>query len=146
VPIIFHSSNLPLSTQDAQRLWEKACEYRAKETGRPSREEETIGIKSVSAAEIQALNKQYRRKNAPTNVLVFSYPPEHDIALCLEVAAPEAAERQQELKSYAALLLTHAFLHVLGVDHERSAQEAEAQAQAEQSILAACGFAQNPLY
>lgn len=124
-----------------ERLWTETRQRR-------DWDDEAVNITCVSEDEVRTLNRNYRLKDAPTNVLTFSYPAavagqrgEHDIALCLPVAEREAKERGIALRDYVALLLVHAFLHATGLDHEQS-PEAEAQmTQAEQEILSASGFA-----
>lgn len=113
---------------------------------------EAVNIKCVPEEEMRTLNKQYRGKDRPTNVLTFSYPAEndqpaeHDVALCLPAAEQEAKQRNMLLKDYVALLLVHAFLHVMGMDHERSPAEATATKKAEQEILTGAGFSATTLF
>lgn len=134
--------DFPLSLEQVTNLWQATC--RSQNT-----EDVLVSVRCVSESEIQSLHKQYRGHDKPTNVLTFSYPPDttlgegsesHDVALCLAVAEQEAKQYGVETADYAALLLAHAFLHVLGMDHEQSAEQAMATRQAEQKILAACGF------
>jgi probable rRNA maturation factor len=103
--------------------------------------DQKVAIKCVSKKEINRLNKQYRKKDNVTNVLTFSYgDEEHDVALCLAVAKREASERKIELRDYVALLLVHAFLHVCGMDHERSSEEQEEMEREEKKILSETGI------
>ena len=85
---------------------------------------DSLGVRLVSRREMQSLNRRYRGRDAPTDVLSFTGAegPEGrhlgDIAICPAVlrrqarAAGHAAER--ELK----VLLLHGVLHCLGHDHE----------------------------
>ncbi len=104
--------------------------------------DEEVAMECVSIEEITRLNVQYRNKDAPTNVLTFSYgsDAEHDIALCMDVATEEAKERGITLRDYVALLVAHAFLHVCGVDHEESEEEALHMQTLERKILLSSGF------
>lgn len=133
MPINFQGESSPLTVAEVVRLWEET------RTRRDFPDQE-VNIKFVSADEVRTLNERYRGKDALTNVLTFSYEGEHDIALCLEVAAEEAQARGVALRSYVALLLVHAFLHATGMDHERSQTEARSTEQAERDILQAAGF------
>ncbi len=127
--------NFPLTNSQVKSLLDHSCKSLKLE------EDGIIAIRCLSPSEIQRLNQTYRDKDTPTNVLTFSYDEkEHDIALCMDIAVQEAKERKVAIIDYVALLLTHAFLHVLGMDHERSSEE-DAQTQfLERNILQECGF------
>lgn len=111
--------------------------------------DDVVSVRFIPAQEMQTLNRTYRGKDRPTNVLTFSYPPthaslskatEHEVVACLEVARKEAALKGVSLGDYVALLLVHAFLHVAGLDHEKSPQEAAKTSQLEKEILQHQGF------
>ncbi|MGZ3305642.1 MAG: rRNA maturation RNase YbeY [Asticcacaulis sp.] len=100
--------------------------------------------------EMRALNKEYRQKNAPTNVLSFPAPKsmrikgvlEHlgDIALGLETCVREAAEQGKSLEDHVTHLSVHGALHLLGYDHMDDA-EAERMEGLERRILKTLGVA-----
>src|SRR3989344_5866569 len=102
--VLSHCEELPLTQEDVQSLWDAVRE----KTG--YREKDQISIQCVDEAEIRSLNQRYRGKDAPTNVLTFSYGEGqgHDIALCMSIALSEAADRKADIRDYAALLLAHA--------------------------------------
>jgi len=81
-------------------------------------------------AEMQALNKEYRKKNAPTNVLSFPTPnlmQGHlgDVAMGLEICVKEAREQNKSLKDHVTHLSVHATLHLLGYDHTEDKEALE---------------------
>lgn len=127
--------DFPITENDLLRLWE---------TTRTNLQvpDDEVAMRCVSAEEIQRLNKEYRNKDAPTNILTFSYAPEgdHDIAICLEVARSEAESRSIPFRDYVALLVVHGLLHVCGMDHEESEKSLLAMKEKEREILLACGF------
>ena len=98
--------------------------------------------------EMRALNKEYRQKNAPTNVLSFPAPKsmqikgvlDHlgDMALGLETCAREAKEQGKSLKNHVMHLSVHGALHLLGYDHIAD-DEAEAMESLERDILKTLG-------
>lgn len=139
MPVIIASENFILSQSEVDKLWRdvvKLCHC----------PDDAVAIKSVGEEEIIRLNKQYRQINKPTNVLTFSYGEgEHDVAICLAVARREAAERKMDIKEYAIILVTHAFLHAVGLDHEASVMEAQAMAELEEKIIRAQGLLPNHL-
>jgi len=84
---------------------------------------------------IQALNRDYRGNDAPTDVLSFAMregedadpddPVLGDIVISAETAARQAAERGHSPAREVQVLLVHGFLHLLGYDHGDDAEEAE---------------------
>jgi probable rRNA maturation factor len=106
-----------------------------------------VSVRIVDSGEIQTLNRLYRDRDKPTNVLSF---PAGDIAglpdgvprslgdvvVCADVVAREAAEQGKRLEDHWAHMLVHGTLHLLGFDHEEE-REAEAMEALEARILAA---------
>lgn len=110
----------------------------------------------TSDEEVHALNREWRGKDKPTNVLSFPMlerdallslaadgPPEMlgDIALAHETCAREAAEKGVALADHAAHLVLHGLLHLAGHDHEISDADAEAMEALEVKALALMGIA-----
>lgn len=110
----------------------------------------------TSDAEVHALNREWRGKDKPTNVLSFPMlerdelvalasegGPEMlgDIALAQETCAREAAEKGVSLDAHAAHLIVHGLLHLAGHDHEISPTDAAAMEALEIKALALLGFA-----
>lgn len=94
---------------------------------------------------IAELNKQFRGKDGPTNVLSFPGPRVDptflgDIALAAETIAEEANFQGKRFEHHAAHLVVHGFLHLLGYDHEDPAKAEEMEAR-ERAILATIGIA-----
>lgn len=107
-------------------------------------------------AEVHALNREWRQRDKPTNVLSFPMlereeleglapdgPPEMlgDIALAHETCAREASEKGVTLEAHAAHLIVHGLLHLAGHDHVDSDEQAEAMEALETRILAKLGIA-----
>jgi probable rRNA maturation factor len=67
-------------------------------------------------AELQTLNRQFLNKDYPTDVLTF--PSEGDIAISLQRAQAQAREWHHSTEDEIRILLLHAVLHLLGMDHE----------------------------
>jgi probable rRNA maturation factor len=103
-----------------------------------------LTVRIVDTAEGQALNRDYRHKDYPTNVLTFDYATEPvvmaDLVLCAPVVAREAAEQGKSLQQHYAHLLVHGALHAQGWDHETSEADAEAMEAREIAILAGLGW------
>lgn len=110
----------------------------------------------TSDAEIHALNRKWRRRDTPTNVLSFPMlareellalgaegPPEllGDVALAHETCAREAAEKDVPLAHHAAHLIVHGLLHLAGYDHETSDADARSMEALETKALAICAIA-----
>lgn len=84
-----------------------------------------ISVRVVDREESHTLNKRYRHKDAPTNVLSFpsdlpsDLPFRHlgDIVLCAPVIGDEAREQGKAVDDHWAHMLVHGALHLLGYDH-----------------------------
>ena len=109
----------------------------------------------TSDAEVQVLNREWRGKDKPTNVLSFPMleraellalapdgPPEllGDIALAYETCAREAVEKSVPLEHHAAHLIIHGLLHLAGHDHETSPEDAAEMEALEIKALASMGI------
>ena len=103
-----------------------------------------ITVRIVDAAEGQALNREFRAKDYPTNVLTFDYQREPtvvaDLVLCAPVLRQEAEQQGIALEAHYAHLIVHGALHAQGFDHEADADAAAMQAR-ESAVLRALGFA-----
>lgn len=110
----------------------------------------------TSDAEVRVLNREWRARDKPTNVLSFPMlereeleslaadgPPVMlgDIALAAQTCAREAAEKGITLEAHAAHLIVHGLLHLAGHDHVGSDEQAEAMEALETAILAKLGIA-----
>jgi probable rRNA maturation factor len=75
----------------------------------------------TSNEEMRKLNREYRRKDEPTDVLTFpSQSPRvlGDIAISVEIAAANAAELGHSTETEVKILILHGLLHLAGYDHE----------------------------
>ncbi len=100
--------------------------------GSVSRRTAQISILLTRDAEIRALNRRYRRKDSPTDVL--SFPSEErdprerhlgDVVVSVESAARNARNAGWRLEQEIRFLVIHGILHLLGQDHERDGGEME---------------------
>jgi probable rRNA maturation factor len=115
-----------------------------------------VGVRLTDDAEVQALNRDYRGKDKPTNVLSFpQFEPDDfamlantddgeillgDIVLALETCTREAADRGIAVADHAAHLIVHGTLHLLGYDHLDDAS-GDAMEAMETKALAKLGIA-----
>ncbi|GAM04894.1 MULTISPECIES: rRNA maturation RNase YbeY [Novosphingobium] len=110
----------------------------------------------TSDSQVHTLNREWRAKDKPTNVLSFPMlervellnlqqdgPPEMlgDIALAAETCAREASEKNVSIQEHATHLLIHGLLHLAGLDHEISDADAEAMEALETKALAILAIA-----
>jgi probable rRNA maturation factor len=106
----------------------------------------TVAVLVDGDDRLQALNRQWRGIDKPTNVLSFAGPADidgngrhiGDIAISYEAAAREAQAERKPLPDHLAHLSAHGFLHLLGYDHE-SDGDAEVMERLERTILARVG-------
>jgi probable rRNA maturation factor len=105
----------------------------------------TMTLRFVDAAEARALNRRYRARPGPTNVLSFVYDDEPgrcrgDIVLCAPLLRSEAAAQAKPLMAHCAHLVVHGTLHLQGAVHDDPV-DAERMEAEETRILARLGFA-----
>ena len=91
---------------------------------------------------LQALNREFRGKDKPTNVLSFPGLEGHggDIAIAYGVTAKEAKAAAKNFADHASHLVVHGVLHLAGYDHERS-KDARVMEPLEARILKRLGIA-----
>lgn len=114
-----------------------------------------LAVRIVGAAESRRLNRHYRGKDRPTNVLSFPAAqrqvraaaaaprPLGDLVICPVVLAREARAQGKSLRAHWAHLVVHGALHLAGYDHERGAAAARRMERREIDVLRRLGFA-NP--
>ena len=100
-------------------------------------------LRIVGRAEGRRLNRQYRKRDYPTNVLSFPYGDGRgDVVLCHPVIASEARAQGKSLAAHYAHLVVHGVLHLRGYDHV-SRRDAARMERAEVRVLRRLGF-ENP--
>lgn len=95
-----------------------------------ARTEAEISVRIVDIEESQTLNREYRSKDKPTNVLSFpaeapeGWPPEllqelplGDLVISAHIVAQEASDQGKSLEAHWAHMMIHGSLHLLGYDH-----------------------------
>jgi len=115
-----------------------------------------VAVRLTSDDEVRVLNRDYRQKDKPTNVLSFPMiQPDlldavtqnsddgevilGDIILAHDVCVAEAVERGISTQDHATHLIVHGVLHLLGYDHMDDA-EAEAMEDMERAALSQLGL------
>lgn len=114
-----------------------------------------VAVRFTDDAEVRELNRDWRGKDAPTNVLSFPMlaPGDvdaalgesddrllGDIALAFETCETEARAKGVPIEHHAAHLVVHGTLHLLGHDHADEAA-GDAMERLETEILAGLGVA-----
>jgi probable rRNA maturation factor len=115
-----------------------------------------VAVRLSDDAEVHGLNRQYRHKDKPTNILSFPMlAPDMlvslansddgevllgDLVLAAETVLREAAEKGWPVAAYGQHLIVHGTLHLLGYDHEDGEAEAEHMEALERAACAALGL------
>lgn len=108
---------------------------------RETRLDGAVAVLLTDDAQMRRLNNQFRGQDKATNVLSFPAGADGfvgDIAIAYGVCVREAAENQAPVDGYAAHLLVHGLLHLVGYDHEVDA-DAEIMEALESEILDVLG-------
>jgi probable rRNA maturation factor len=94
-----------------------------------------LSVALVDDEVIHALNRDYRKKDKPTDVLAFAMEEGEaaprgggarvlgDVILSVDTARRQAAERRRPLLDELTMLLAHGLLHLLGYDHRTDKEE-----------------------
>jgi probable rRNA maturation factor len=138
----------PLPLDEA--LWQNRLLELMRLEGLP--EDTQVSVSFVDDEAIQALNREHRGIDRPTDVLSFPQfepgeaPPEGmpymlgDLVVSVETAHRQAAEYGHGEEREIAFLLVHGFLHLLGFDHITPDEEAEMR-QRQRELLERLGLA-----
>ena len=107
-----------------------------------------LSLELTGDRRIRRLNREYRKKDRPTDVLAFPIreailprgvcPVTHmlgDVVISLPTAVRQAKEVGRSIDDELAMLLIHGVLHLCGYDHERNPQEAARMARRERALL-----------
>ena len=144
---------LKLDLARATRAWTPArsrmCHWAAAALGRRGEGRE-IAVRVVAERESRALNKLWRGKDQPTNVLSFpapAPPPTHaqhrplgDLVICAQVVRQESIRDGKPLVAHWAHLVIHGALHLAGYDHERGERERMKMERREIAVLRSLGY------
>ncbi len=107
-----------------------------------------LSLLLVSDGEMRRLNRRWRGRDRPTDVLAFAQAegpggaPDGmlgDVVISVDTARRQAAERGETLGREAERLLVHGVLHLLGYDHERSTAEARRMQRRERALARVLG-------
>jgi probable rRNA maturation factor len=131
---------------DATREVRRAARAALAACGAPPRA--GLAVLLADDARLHALNRDFRRRDKPTNVLSFPDGATRpggtvalgDVALAFETCAAEARAQRKTLRAHMLHLVVHGVLHLLGHDHAR-AREAQRMEALEREVLAALGVA-----
>lgn len=134
-----------------RKVLEQAAHY--EETG-----ESEVSVTFVTNEQIQEINREYRGKDTPTDVISFAMEEAGeeevvitgaddtrvlgDIIISLERAKEQAADYGHSYKRELGFLAVHGFLHLLGYDHTNEADEKKMFSRQEE-ILGSLGLARD---
>ena len=112
-----------------------------------------IAVRIVAARESRALNRMWRGKDKPTNVLSFPAPeqskrgkpkdmalPLGDLVICPQVVRQEAVRDGKPVEAHWAHMVVHGSLHLAGYDHEAGRRERLRMERREISVLKRFGI------
>lgn len=97
----------------------------------------SVNIRIVGREEGTEINKKFKKKNAPTNVLAFvgdpvkenklgiEAPTLGDIVVCYPVVQEESDDLNKSVKDHFVHMIVHGFLHLMGYDHQDDQEEYE---------------------
>ncbi len=136
VDFLDETNSLP---KEASKLSEELLQLAAEKEGVPDGSE--VSVTFVTNERIQEINREYRNKNAPTDVISFALEEMAedeikimgadmprilgDIIISVERAKEQAEEYGHSFERELGFLTVHGFLHLLGYDHMNEKDEKE---------------------
>lgn len=119
-----------------------------------------VSVSFVDNGEIRRLNRLYRDKDKPTDVLSFPLGENGvydidketgaallgDVVISIETAIKQAKMYDHSLEREVGFLTVHSMLHLLGYDHETSPLEAERMHEKEEMVLERLGVTRDNTY
>ena len=119
-----------------------------------------VSVSFVDEEQIQRLNKEYRAKDMPTDVLSFPSGKDGkfdvdketgatllgDIAICIPAVYRQAEQYGHSIRREFAFLTVHSMLHLLGYDHEDSGIAYVRMREREEEVLALLGLNRDSSY
>lgn len=116
-------------------------------------ESSDLSVTFVGDQRMRRLNRRYRRKDKPTDVLAFAIrdaclpvrtrigsAPLGDVVIAVPTAIRQARAAKRSLREEMAVLLIHGILHLCGYDHERGEREARRMHKRERTLLEQFGM------
>ena len=102
-----------------------------------------LSVSFVGETRMRNLNRRYRRREYPTDVLAFPMGSTGeqtevflgDVVICMPIAIAQASRFGNTADQEILRLLIHGTLHLLGYDHEQSKREATRMQQKERAIF-----------
>lgn len=153
--------NLKLDLARASRAWapsrSRMNAWAAAALGRRGAGRE-IAVRVVAENESRQLNKQWRGKDKPTNVLSFPAPaalahatsrrasardaalPLGDLVICAQVVRAESERDGKKLEAHWAHMIVHGALHLAGYDHETGERDRLKMERREIAVLRSFGY------
>jgi probable rRNA maturation factor len=144
------------SSTDWEALVARAAEAAAQVAPELAHDHLLVSLVMADDEEVHALNKQWRAKDKPTNVLSFPMLSRDEVLAAGSSQAPgmlgdmilahgecqrEAVEKGVPMEAHASHLVIHGLLHLAGYDHETGEADAEEMEALERKALALLGIA-----
>ena len=143
-PAVFRDRRLSLTVQYGVRGRGVPTPAQLRRWARAALERDAhVTVRIVGDAEARSLNRAFRGKDRPTNVLTFVMSDEPrlagDLALCAPLIAREARAQRKTAAAHYAHLVVHGVLHLQGYDHG-NARDARVMEQLETRIVTRLGY------
>lgn len=149
-PVVDVVAESPLwsARPEIEGIAQRAVEAALAEARRPYNEDAELAVILADDARLKDLNRNWRGKDQPTNVLSFpaaegeeiaTAPLLGDLVLAFETVAGEAEREGKSFDAHFAHLVVHGTLHLFGFDH-MSGEEAEEMENLERAALARLGI------
>ena len=121
----------------SKELIKEAVLIAYKESNRAYDFDISVNVRIVGTDEGTEINRKFKHKNGPTNVLAFVGEPDRennlgvgapslgDIVVCYPVVEKESDEMKEVVERHFVHMIIHGFLHLMGYDHQNDLEEHE---------------------
>ncbi len=87
-----------------------------------------LSVVFTDSKKIQELNRQYREKDSPTDILSFTLNEnEGEIFFCMEEVIKESKKFERKIDNFLSFLFIHGCVHLKGYDHGSKMEETETE-------------------
>lgn len=147
--IIVNHSELSLRPHQLNLMINNICDYFLTKKLRNKSElsaKNELTLAFLGKYEMQKINKTFRNKNKPTDILSFASADRNslgELLICPEIIKKQAKQQKHTFNDELQYMLIHGILHLLGYDHELSAKEEKLMFRIQEQCFRALGPVQS---
>ncbi|PIW90991.1 MAG: rRNA maturation RNase YbeY [Candidatus Nealsonbacteria bacterium CG_4_8_14_3_um_filter_39_7] len=134
---------IEINNLTAEHIDEKLLKKIAEKVLKGEGKKASVSVAFINPKKMRELNREYRKKNKPTDVLSFSDGEKDflgEIIICPKEVRENSKEFKSDFKKELFSCLIHGILHLLGYDHEKNEKRAEEMEKRQEHYLSQIKF------